>query len=230
MQAAGIEMVGGEPVWVPRRHPSERSIVTYWWSATTGGHVGCRSLDRLSVAMLLDFHPNVVEFSAWTARLQWRERGRVRHLVPDFFARTQAGETVVVACPPAKGPSSRWQRQQAMLREACSEAGWRLGSPRLPQPVALANLRWVSRYRHPRMADAVMERALLDAFVRPSGLLEGIENSGLPVLEALPRLYHLMWRRRLRMDWSVPLGPATVIHRGGGAMPSMRPFEFGEPS
>ncbi|MBT3075164.1 MULTISPECIES: TnsA-like heteromeric transposase endonuclease subunit [Streptomyces] len=229
-QAAGTEMVGGELVWAPLRHPSERSIVTYWWSATTGTLVGCRSLDRLSVAMLLDFHPNIVGFSAWTARLQWRERGRVRHLVPDFFVRTAAGETVVVACPPAKGPSTRWQRQQEVLQEACSDAGWQLGSPRLPHPVAMANLRWVSRYRHPRYADAAMERTLLDAFEEPVGLLEGIENAGLPALQALPRLYHLMWRRELRMNWSISLGPATVVRRGGGAMPSMRPFRVGESS
>ncbi|ROQ23584.1 hypothetical protein EDD98_7531 [Streptomyces sp. PanSC19] len=229
-QAAGVKVVGGEPVWAPLRHPSERSIVTYWWSATTGTLVGCRSLDRLSVAMLLDFHPNIVGFSAWTARLEWRERGRVRHLVPDFFVRTAAGETVVVACPPAKGPSARWQSQQAMLREACSKAGWQLGSPRLPRPVAMANLRWVSRYRHPRYADAKMKRTLLNAFKAPTGLLEGIENAGLSPLQALPRLYHLLWRRELRMDWSISLGPATVVRRGAGSVTSMRPFRVGEPS
>jgi hypothetical protein len=229
-QAAGVRLTGGDPAWVPLRHPSERSIVTYWWSATTGRHVGCRSLERLSVAMLLDFHPNVTEFAAWTARLEWRERGRVRRFVPDFFVRTAAGETVVVACPPAKGPSIRWQRQQEVLKEACSEAGWQLGSPRLPRPVAMANLRWVSRYRHPRYADAAMKRALLDAFKVPVGLLEGLENAGLPALQALPRLYHLMWRRELRMDWSISLGPATVVRRGAGVVTSMRPFRVGEPS
>ncbi|RBL86963.1 hypothetical protein DDE05_06875 [Streptomyces cavourensis] len=75
-----------------------------------------------------------------------------------------------------------------------------------------------------------MERTLLDAFEEPVGLLEGIENAGLPALQALPRLYHLMWRRELRMNWSISLGPATVVRRGGGAMPSMRPFRVGESS
>ncbi|MFF9795354.1 TnsA-like heteromeric transposase endonuclease subunit [Streptomyces bacillaris] len=229
-QAAGISVAGGEPVWVPLRHRSERSIVTYWWSATTGKLVGCRSLERLSVAMLLDFHPNVVEFSAWTARLEWRERSRIRRFVPDFFVRTAAGATVVVACPPASGPSGRWQRQQEVLKQACEAAGWQLGSPRLPQHAALANLRWVSRYRHPRCADATVGQALREVFQEPTGLMDGVEASGVPRVQALPRLYHLMWRRELTMDWSVPLGLASVVRPGGLTAPRMDPFRVQDPS
>lgn len=211
------------PVWAPLRHPSERSIVTYWWSATTGRHVGCRSLQRLSMAMQLDFHPDVRELAAWTARLEWSERGRVRRFVPDFFTRTASGATVVVACPPSTGPSARWERQRNVLKQACEEAGWEFGSPQLPQPTALANLQWVSRYRHPRNADRAVIQALLVAFAEPRELMEGVEVSGVPRLLALPRLYHLVWRRRLALDWSVPLGPASVVRRGGRAK-DLRPF------
>ncbi|MFD7191106.1 TnsA-like heteromeric transposase endonuclease subunit [Streptomyces sp. NPDC059914] len=229
-QASGVRLTGGKPVWVPLRHRSERSIVTYWWSATTGRHVGCRSLERLSVAMLLDFHPNVTEFSAWTARLEWRERSRIRRFVPDFFARTAAGATVVIACLPSSGASSRWVRQQEVLRQACAEADWQLGSPRLPQPAALANLRWVSRYRHPRYGEAAVEGALLEVFQEPTCLGEGIQAAGVPRLLALPRLYHLMWRRELTMDWGVPLGPASVLRREGGTSLRMSPFSVEDPS
>lgn len=224
--ASELQLTGMNPVWVPSRHPSERSIVTYWWSATTGQLVGCRSLQRLSVAMLLDFHPNVIDFTAWTARLEWSERGRKRRFVPDFFVRTAAGATVVVACPPASGPSGRWEHQRQVLQQACREAGWQLGSPRLPQPDALANLRWVARYRHPRNSDQAVERALLAAFAQPMPLLEGVQAAGVPRLLALPRLYHLLWRRRLTMDWSIHLGPDSPV-RAGGTAQSMRPFTVG---
>jgi len=222
-QAGGVQLLDREPIWVPLHHPSERSIVTYWWSATTGQHVGCRSLQRLSEAMLLDFHPNVTDFAAWTARLEWSERGRTRRFVPDFFVRTAVGGTVVVACPPTSGPSGRWKQQQDVLRQACREAGWQLGSPRLPQPTALANLRWVARYRHPRNADRAVEQSLLAAFAQPGPLLEGVRATGMARLSVLPRLYHLLWQRRLTMDWGVPLNPASLVSRGGGAK-TMRPF------
>ncbi|MFH9229014.1 TnsA-like heteromeric transposase endonuclease subunit [Streptomyces lydicus] len=229
--ATGVPLTAREPVWAPRRHPSERSIVTWWWSSTTREFVGCRSLERMSVAMLLDFNPNVVDFTAWSVVLEWTERGRVRRIVPDFFVRTAAGGTVVVACPPVSGPSSRWQRQMQVLREACEEAGWELGSPRLPHATALANLRWVSRYRHPRNGDRDVERALVKAFVEPRPLMEGVEAAGVPRLLALPRLYHLLWRRGLAVDWSVALGPGSVVQQGGHLPQAMhRPFTVEEQS
>ncbi|MEU2389025.1 TnsA-like heteromeric transposase endonuclease subunit [Streptomyces sp. NPDC012461] len=221
-QAGTVELLDREPVWVPLRHPSERSIVTYWWSATTSRHVGCRSLQRLSMAMLLDFHPQVSDFAAWTARLEWVERGRVRRFVPDFFVRTAQGATVVVACPSASGASKRWEKQRQVLEQACSAAGWQLGSPRLPQGHALTNLRWVARYRHPRNADEAVQHRLLAAFARPRPLLDGVEACGVPRLTALPRLYHLLWRRELSLDWSVPLNPASVVR--ADAAPAMDPF------
>ncbi|RNG17860.1 TnsA-like heteromeric transposase endonuclease subunit [Streptomyces botrytidirepellens] len=227
--AAGVPLAEREPVWVPLRHPSERSIVTWWWSATSGKHVGCRSLERLSVAMLLDFNPKVADFTAWTARLEWTERGRSRRLVPDFFVRTTSGATVVVSCPPASGASSRWERQREVLQQACREAGWEMGSPRLPNKTALANLRWASRYRHPRIGDHAVERDLMQAFARPRPLLEGVQAVPAPQLLVLPRLYHLLWRRKLTIDWSVPLGPGSVVECGGSAPEAMRrPFTVGQ--
>ncbi|MFF5985393.1 TnsA-like heteromeric transposase endonuclease subunit [Streptomyces olindensis] len=208
---ADVPLTERGAVWKPSRHPSQRSIVTWWWAATSRRLVGCRSLDRLSTAMLLDFHPHVVDFSAWSAQLLWRERGRQRQLVPDFFVRTAAGQTLVVACPPQTGPSERFERQLAVLREACQQAGWQLAAPRLPGAVALANLRWVSRRRHPRYGDAEVEAALARSFARPRPLLEGVEACTVPRLLALPRLYHMLWHRRLGVDWSVPLSPGTLV-------------------
>nr|WP_250847757.1 TnsA-like heteromeric transposase endonuclease subunit [Streptomyces hygroscopicus] len=222
-RASDVPLTRGEAVWAPSRHPAQRSIATWWWSATTGRLVGCRSLERLTVAILLDFHPQVVDFQTWSARLEWRERGRQRSLVPDFFLRTAADTLIVVACPPAAGPSSLFERQLAVLREVCQEAGWVLGAPpRPPGPVALANLRWLARYRHPRNGDAAMERELQAAFTSPHPLLEGVTGTGLPMLTALPRLYHMLWHRRLGIDWSVPLGPGSLVGPVGSEPQAMR--------
>ncbi|MFE9016368.1 TnsA-like heteromeric transposase endonuclease subunit [Streptomyces cyaneofuscatus] len=198
-------------VWQPSRHPSQRSIATWWWSATSGRHVGCRSLERMSVAMLLDFHPAVVDFSAWSAQLVWRERGRERRLVPDFVVRTASGDTAVVACPPAAGPAHRFRREVEVLREACGQAGWLLAAPRLPSGAALANLRWISRRRHPRYGDSQVEQALTEAFAQPRPLAEGVEDCGLPRALALPRLYHMLWHQRLGVQWHEPLGPGALV-------------------
>lgn len=230
-QMAGVPLAERGEVWKPLRHPAQRSIVTWWWAATTGRLVGCRSLDRLSTAMLLDFHPGVVDFSAWSAQLVWRERGRERHLVPDFFVRTAPGQVLVVACPPRTGPSDKFERQLAVLREGCEQVGWQLAAPRLPGKVALANLRWVSRRRHPRYGDARVEAALAQAFARPRPLMEGVKECGVPWMLALPRLYHMLWHRGLGVDWGVPLGPGSPVGPLGASEPEAvrHPFTVEQP-
>ncbi|MFD4998704.1 TnsA-like heteromeric transposase endonuclease subunit [Streptomyces buecherae] len=207
----GVPLAERGAVWQPARHPSQRSIATWWWTATNRRLVGCRSLGLLSAAMLLDFHPQVADMRAWSAQLVWRERGRERSLVPDFFVRTASGATVVVLCPPATGPSDRFERQLEVAREVGAVAGWQLAAPRLPGAVALKNLRWVSRRRHPRFGDAGVEAALAAAFAQPVPLREGVEMCGVPRELALPRLYHMLWHRRLGTDWAEPLRPASLV-------------------
>ncbi|MFJ5105338.1 TnsA-like heteromeric transposase endonuclease subunit [Streptomyces sp. NPDC088554] len=228
---AGAALAERGEVWKPTRHPSQRSIVTWWWAATNRRHVGCRSLDRMSTAMLLDFHPGVVDFGAWSAQLVWRERGRERRLVPDFFVQTVSGSTVMVVARPANEPGERFDRQMAVCREACGQAGWELATPRLPNRTALANLRWVSRRRHPRFGDADVESALAGAFAQPQPLAEGVKGCGVPRALALPRLYHMLWRRRLGVDWAVPLGPGSLVGPMGAGEPEAmgRPFAPGQP-
>ncbi len=219
-------------VWKPSRHPSQRSIVTWWWAVTNQRHVGCRSLDRLSMAMLLDFHPAVADFSAWSAWLMWRERGRERSLVPDFFVRTASGATVVVVCPPATGAEGRFERQLEVVRQTAQQAGWQVAAPALPSATALVNLRWVSRRRHPRFGDPQVEAALAQAFDRPRPLMDGIEGCGVRRMLALPRLYHMLWHRQLAVDWSTPLGPGALVGppAGAGAPEAVRsPFLVEQP-
>ncbi|MFD5922145.1 TnsA-like heteromeric transposase endonuclease subunit [Kitasatospora sp. NPDC058201] len=218
-QVAGAPLTERGEVWRPSRHPAQRSIATWWWSATSGRHVGCRSLDRLSTAMLLDFHPGVADFGAWSAQLMWRERGRERRLVPDFFVRTAGGEALVVMCPPQSGPGERFERQLEVLREACGAAGWRLALPSLPSGAALANLRWVSRRRHPRYGNRQVEAALAETFAQSRPLMEGVQECGVARQLALPRLYHMLWHRRLGMDWGAPMGAGTVVGPLGAAGP-----------
>ncbi|MGY1440102.1 hypothetical protein [Streptomyces reniochalinae] len=76
--------------------------------------------------MLLDFHPQVDDLRAWSAQLVWRERGRERSLVPDFFVRTASGATVVVLCPPA--PPGRVAGSNGSWRWHGRSARWPGGS------------------------------------------------------------------------------------------------------
>ena len=39
--------------------------------------------------------------------------------------------------------------------------------------------------------------------------------TGLPRLSTLPRLYHLLWRQDLAMEWNRAMGPDSVISVSG---------------
>ena len=85
-------------------------------------------------------------------------------------------------------------------------------------------MRWLSRYRHPRCLAPEVAAVLLEAFAGGRGLVEGAEMAG-DRLAVLPVLFHLMWRRRLAADLTVPLGWRPSSGRAGpvsGAAPAGR--------
>jgi hypothetical protein len=89
-------------------------------------------------------------------------------------------------------------------------AGWEYRLVGALDPIATANLRWLSGYRHPRHDVAPVAAVLRAAFAEPVPLMEGAEAAGDPIV-VLPVLYHLLWRQELAVDLSVPLHPATAV-------------------
>lgn len=75
----------------------QSSFSGWWWSATTGAHVGYESWLERDQLMLLDFDPGVVGICSQPFRLSWRDAdGARRRHVPDFFARLADGSGLVV--------------------------------------------------------------------------------------------------------------------------------------
>lgn len=166
--------------------------------------------------MLLDFDPDVTAVSSQPFWLRWRdEDGRDRRHAPDFFARLADGTGVVVDVRPDDRVPDKDAVVFAVTAAACAAAGWEFRRRGEIDPVLVANVRWLSRYRHPRCAEASdITAALLEVFAGGEGLFAGAELAG-ERLRVLPVLFHLMWRRRLLADLSEgPLGPATLVRTG----------------
>jgi hypothetical protein len=72
--------------------------------------------------------------------------------------------------------------------------------------VLVANVRWLSRYRHPRCGGLQVTGKLVEIFAKPRPLFEGAARVG-DRLAVLPVLYHLLWRRILVVDLTA--GPST---------------------
>jgi hypothetical protein len=197
-----------------------RSFAGWWWLATTGAHVGYESFVERDHLMLLDFDPDVTGVAAQPLCLRWRDpAGRARRHVPDFFARLRDGRGVVIDVRPDDRIPVRDAEVFAVTARACAVAGWEFRRLGEADRVLTANVRWLSRYRHPRCADAQVAGVLMEAFSAGAALFAGASAAG-DRLRVLPVLFHLMWLGDLAADLGCgPLGPATAVRVSPQARP-----------
>ena len=192
-----------------------RSFAGWWYFATAGAHVGFESWLERDHLMLMDFDPDVRAVSSQPFWLWWRDGvGRSRRHAPDFFARKADGTGVVVDVRPDDRVPERDAETFAVTASACEAVGWEYRRAGDLDPVLVANVRWLSRYRHQRCLVPGVASVLLEVFAGGRCLFEGAEMAG-DRLRVLPVLFHLMWRRQLAADLAVPLGMSTVVHAGG---------------
>ncbi|WP_128376978.1 TnsA-like heteromeric transposase endonuclease subunit [Streptomyces cavernae] len=98
-----------------------------------------------------------------------------------------------------------------VTRLACVQAGWDFERIGEPDRVMLANVRWLSRYRHPRCWNASVALRLRESFRSARSLMAGADATG-DRLVTLPVLFHLMWRQELVTEGLAVelLGPWTI--------------------
>ena len=199
-----------EPVRPLRWSKGQRRWAGWWWSSTSGRHVGFASWGQRDCAMWLDFDPSVTGFAAQPFWLHCPGGDRFG---PAYFARLVDGTGVVIdvhgniADPAAPGDPDAFD----VVARACAAVGWEFRRVGAADPVRLANVRWLSRYRHPRCgADTVTVQRLLEVFARPQGLFDGAGVVG-DRLRVLPVVYHLLWRQVLVADLTQLFNAATEV-------------------
>jgi hypothetical protein len=184
-----------------------------WWSSTTGDHVGFESWLERDHVMAMDFDPDITGMASQPFWLHWRdEDGRGRRHAPDFFARRADGSGLVVDVRPDDRIPAKDAGVFRVTAMACGQAGWEFRRAGGIDPVVRANIRWLSRYRHPRCRREPAAAGLLEAFAPGMPLLAGALQVGDPIA-VLPAAYHLLWRRELACDMSVLLGSASMAWR-----------------
>ena len=190
---------------------SQEHFPGWWWSSTTGRHVGYESWLERDHAMLLDFDPAVSGFSSQPFCLCWHDGTRSRRHPPDYFARRADGTGMVLDVRADERVEVKDREVFAATERACAQVGWKFVRVGVLEPVFAANVRWLARYRHPRCLREKCARGLLEAFARPTALRAGAELAGDP-LSTLPVLYHLLWRRDLICDLrGAALGSGTLV-------------------
>jgi hypothetical protein len=193
-----------------------RNFAGWWWLATTSDHVGFESWLERDHLMVLDFDPKVVGVAAQPFWLRWHDGVRERRHAPDFFVRLADGTGMVVDVRADERIEPSDREAFEATERACDQAGWRFRRLGGLDAVVGSNVRWLSRYRHPRCEGRPeMTERLLDVFAQPTPLFDGAEAVG-DRIAVLPALFHLMWLGRLAADLAAgPLGPSSVVAAAG---------------
>jgi hypothetical protein len=188
----------------------------WWWSATTGRLVHYGSAVQRDRLMLLDQDREVVGLACRPVELVWRAgRSVVRH-APQVLARWADGRRELIDCVGTNGPSRHLAHKAQVLKSCARAAGWgyRLVGP--ADPVRVANVRWLSGYRHPRYADSTVVGRLREACVVPRPLVEAVGDAG-EAIRVWPVVFHALWSSQLYVDLDQVLGEHSLITAGQGA-------------
>ncbi|WP_442818512.1 TnsA-like heteromeric transposase endonuclease subunit [Streptomyces sp. NBC_01320] len=190
----------GEPVRTFRWAMDAEGFAGWYYSVTVGGHVGYESWLERDRLILLDRDPDVVGIASQPFWLHWHEGKRVRRHAPDYFVRLADGRARVVDVRAGDRMDEATAELFAGTRVACRAVGWEFSHVGVPDPVLMANVRWLSRYRRRRCGRRrdVADR-LTEIFAEPTPLLAGAAQAGDRLL-VLPVLFHLLWSGILVAD------------------------------
>ncbi|MEV0926979.1 TnsA-like heteromeric transposase endonuclease subunit [Streptomyces spongiicola] len=202
-----------------RRSRGEHHFSDRYRAATTGRHAGFESRPERDRLALTDFDPGVVGIASQPFWLHWHDGERERRHAPDYFVRRVDGSAVVVDVRADERVEPRDAEAFEVTRRACCQAGWGFERVGVPEEVLLANVRWLSRYRHPRCRRGPVVDRLRELFAEPAPLMAGADAAG-ERLETLPVLFHLLWLRELAAEGLTAglLGPSTVVRLADGSV------------
>lgn len=188
-----------------------RSYPGLYWSATVNRHVGYESWLERDHLRLLDFDRRIGAVSSQPFRMSWLQEGVQRQHTPDFFARGVDGTGIVIDVRADDRIGERDAAAFTATERACSEVGWEFRRVGVPDPVFMANVRWLAGYRHSRIHRDEVGRRLAEVFAAPASLLHGAAQAG-PPIGVLPVLFHLLWSGVLVADLRAGvLGGGTLV-------------------
>jgi len=188
-----------DPVREFRWAKGGESFAGLYYSVTVGAHVGYESWLERDRLILLDRDPEVVGIASQPFWLHWHDGKRRRRHAPDFFVRLGDGRGRVVDVRAGDRIDRAAAESFEETERACRAVGWEFVRVGEVDPVLMANVRWLSRYRRRRCARADVAERLLRVFEEPTPLRPGAVGVGDPLL-VLPVLFNLLWSGVLSAD------------------------------
>jgi hypothetical protein len=207
-----VPVAGCEPVrrfsWRQRqRHRPGLQFVR-----STGRLHGFESLEERSLLLALDFTGSVEEILPQPFRLRFETAaGEFCEHTPDFLAVFRDGSRWLFDVRPAELVKEKDATCFAAAAEAALEAGWRYSVVAGWRPHVLAGLDALSAQRRDLEDRLGLQDCLLQVVsAGPAAFGDLVAATPLPAV-ARAHALHLLWRRRLGVDLSCPLGDRSLV-------------------
>lgn len=216
--ASSLKFEDFAPVRSTTAYKGQRNFSGEWWCSTNRRMVPYESWLERDHLMSMDYAPKIIGIASQPFRIDFKLPDGPRWHVPDYFARLRNGSALVVDVR----PDSRIQDRDRQVFDAtdllCHRLGWTYKRVGGLSRVYLANLRWLSGYRHPWCL-------VQDTSAAITGYLRGTPGShalgqvaaaaGDPVV-TYPTLYHLMWCGTISAELhDAPLGRHSILRIAG---------------
>jgi hypothetical protein len=201
-----------EPVRSFRWAKGGESFAGWYFAVTTGTHLGYESWLERDRLVLLDADPQVVGIASQPFWLCWNNGRRQRRHAPDYFVRLADGRGRVIDVRAGDRIDAASAEAFEATDSACKAVGWEFLRVGVPDPVLMANMRWLARYRRRRCGrPAAVADRLVEVFRDPVPLRSAAREAG-DLLLVLPVLFHLLWSRVLVADLGGELlGSETLV-------------------
>ena len=182
-----------------------------------GSHVGYESRLELSCLLLEDFDPSVTWIMSQPFRLTAARGAAAGRHVPDFLLERRDGAICVVDVKPAhRLASAEVAESLDWCRQLMEGRGWEYRVESEPDPVTLANVRFLSGYRRsflfPR-SEVEDARSSVDGRMPLGQAVRALERDAGGAARARALVLHLLWLQALVTDLSAPLGITSMVER-----------------
>ncbi|MEV7711153.1 TnsA-like heteromeric transposase endonuclease subunit [Streptomyces sp. NPDC088270] len=189
-----------DPVRKFSRYKGSHGFAGWYYSSTMRDHVGYESWLERDPLIPLDRDPDVVAIASQPFWLYWRDGTRRRRYAPDYFVRLSDGGARIIDVRAADELDEATEEAFDATGHACRAVGWEFEWAGRPEPLFMANARWLSRYRRAHCGRPVPVAArLVEVFREPMRLWDGAGLVG-ERLQVLPALFHLLWSGALKAD------------------------------
>lgn len=184
-----------------------------YWAATMRAFVKYESRLELTRLLFADFDRDVSHIVSQPFLMRAVVEGKARKHVPDYLLFGRTGVTVVDVKPRSRLEDPAVAATFSWVRQVVEDRGWVFEIATEPDPIRLANVRFLAGFRNPTGISAALLEELDTRTVSGRTLAEAVALVESPAPCVRAAIFHMLWRHDVSVDLTRPLSSRTVLRK-----------------